>query len=54
MPQMPRADVERKCCKIERVTKYNCLEYFTFVCNICSTFRDDHDVYNEEEKLIGK
>ena len=54
MPQMPRADVERKCCKIERVTKYNCLEYFTFVCNICSTFRDDHDVYNKEEKLIGK
>ena len=27
---------------------------FTFVCNICSKFREDHDIYNEEEKLIGK
>ena len=27
----------RKC---ERVTKYECLECFTFVCNICSKFRE--------------
>ena len=25
-----------------------------FVCNICSTFRKDHDIFNEEEKLTGK
>ena len=45
--------MEGKCCKYERVTKYKCLECFTFVCNICSKFREDHDIY-EEEKLIGK
>ena len=33
--------------------KCQCLECFTFVCNIYSKFRD-HDIYNEEEKLIGK
>ena len=38
----------------EGVTNYKCLDCFTFVCNICSKFREDHDVYNEEEKLIGK
>ena len=27
---------------------------FTFVCNICSKFREDHEIYNKEEKLIGK
>ena len=40
----------RKC---EGVTKYICLECFTFVCNICSKFRKAHDIYNEEEKLTG-
>ena len=45
--------MEGKCCKYERVTKYKCLECFTFVCNICSKIREDHDIY-EEEKLIGK
>ena len=44
----------RKMHKCEGVTKYKCLECFTFVCNICSKFREDHDIYNEEEKLIGK
>ena len=41
----------RKC---EGVTKYKCLECYTFVCNICSKFREDRDIYNEEEKWIGK
>ena len=36
------------------MTKYECLECFTFVWNICSKFREDHDIYNKEEKLIGK
>ena len=40
------ADMEGKCCKYERVTKYKCLE--------CLKFREDHDIYNKEEKLIGK
>ena len=40
--------------KCEEVTKYECLECFTFVCNICSKFKENHDIYNEEEKLIGK
>ena len=40
--------------KCEGVTKYKCLECFTFVCNICSKFREDHDIYNKEEKLTGK
>ena len=40
--------------KCEGVTKYKCLECFTFVCNICSKFREDHDIYNEEEKLAGQ
>ena len=44
----------RKMCKCEGVTKYKCLEWFTFVCNIFSEFREDHDIYKEEEKLIGK
>ena len=44
----------RKIHKCEGVTKYECLECFTFVCNICSKFREDHNIYNEEEKLIGK
>ena len=44
----------REMCKCEGVTKYKYLECFTFVCNICSKFREDHDIYNEEEKLIGK
>ena len=44
----------RKMRKCEGVTKYKCLECFTFVCNICSKFREDHDIYNEEEKLTGK
>ena len=30
------------------------LNAFFFVCNICSKFRKDHDIYNEKEKLIGK
>ena len=38
--------MEGKCCKYERVTKYKCLE--------CLKFREDHDIYNKEEKLIGK
>ena len=41
-------------CKCERVTKYKSLECFTFVCNICSKFREVHEIYNELEKLIGK
>ena len=41
----------RKC---EEVTKYKCLECFTFVCNISSKFREDHDIYKEEEKSSGK
>ena len=41
-------------CKCDRVTKYKCLECFTFVCNICSKVREDHKNYSEEEKLIGK
>ena len=41
----------RKC---EGVAKYKCLECFTFVCNICSKFSEDHDIHNEEEKSIGK
>ena len=40
--------------KCEGVTKYKCLECFTFVCNICSKFREDHDICNKEEKLNGK
>ena len=40
--------------KYEGVIKYKCLECFTFVCDICSKFREDHNIYNEEEKLIGK
>ena len=44
----------RKMHKCEGVTKYKCLECFTFVCNICSKFKEDHDIYNDEEKLIGK
>ena len=40
--------------KCEGVTKYKCLEWFNFVCNICSKFREDCDIYNKEEKLIGK
>lgn len=27
-------DIEEKC-KCERVTKYECLEWFTFDCNFC-------------------
>ena len=46
--------MEGKCCKYERMTKYECLECFTFVWNICSKIREDHDIYNKEEKLIGK
>ena len=38
--------MEGKCCKYERVTKYKCLE--------CLKFREDLDIYNKEEKLIGK
>ena len=30
------------------------LECFTFVCNICSKFREDHDNYSEDKKFIGK
>ena len=41
----------RKC---EGVTDYKCLECFTVVCSICSIFREYHDIYKEEEKLIGK
>ena len=40
--------------KCEGVTKYNCLECFTFVCKICAIFREDHNMYSEEEKLIGE
>ena len=39
--------------KCEGVTKYKCLKCFTFVCNICSKFRDQN-IYNEEENLTGK
>ena len=46
--------MEGNCRKCERVTKYKCLECFTFVCMICSKFREDHDKYSKEEKLIGK
>ena len=46
--------MEGKCCKYERMTKYECLECFTFVWNICSKIREDHDIYDKEEKLIGK
>ena len=28
-------DIEEKCCKCEQVTKYECLEWFTFDCNFC-------------------
>ena len=38
--------MEGKCCKYERVTKYKCLE--------CLKFREDLDIYNKEEKSIGK
>ena len=44
----------RKMRKCEGVTKYKCLECFTFVCNVCSKFREDHDIYHKEEKLIGR
>ena len=40
--------------KYEGVTKYKCSEWFLFVCNTCTKFREDYDIYNEEEKLIGK
>ena len=36
------------------MTKYKCLECFIFVCNICSKVGEDHENYNEKEKLIGK
>ena len=41
-------------CECEGVTKYECLECFNFVCNICSKFTEDHDIYNKLEKLNGK
>ena len=41
-------------CNCEGVTNYKCLECFTFICNICSGFREDYDIYNKGEKLIGK
>ena len=44
----------RKMCECEGVTKYECLECFNFVCNICSKFTEDHDIYNKLEKLNGK
>ena len=40
--------MEGKCFKCERVTKYKCLACFA------QNFREDHDNYSEEEKLIGK
>ena len=40
--------------KCEGLTKYKCLECFTFVWNICSKYREDHGTYNEGKKLIGK
>ena len=46
------ADMEGKCQKYAQVIKYNCLECFTFVCNICSKIREHHDKYSEKEKLI--
>ena len=46
--------MEDKCCKCERVTKYQCLECFIFVCNICSKFWENHDNFSEEEKLVRK
>ena len=46
--------MEGKCCKYKKMAKYKCLECFTFVCNICLKFREDHDIYNEAEKLTGK
>ena len=46
--------MEGKCCKCDWVTKYKCLECFIFVCNICSKVGEDHENYNEKEKLIGK
>ena len=36
------------------MTKHKYLECFTFICNTSSNFREDRDIYNEEEKLIGK
>ena len=44
----------RKMPKCEGVTKYKCLECFTFCLYICSKFRENHDIYNEEEMLTGK
>ena len=48
------ADMEGKCSKCERVTKYKCLECFSFICNVCSKVSEDHEKYSEEDKLIGK
>ena len=50
--QISIADMEGKCRKYVQVIKYNCLECFTFVCNICSKIREHHDKYREKEKLI--
>ena len=46
--------MEGKCRKCERGTKYKFLECFTFVSNICSKVREDHENYSKEEKLTGK
>ena len=40
--------MEGKCRKCERVTKYK------FSACFAEKFREDHDNYSEEEKLIGK
>ena len=48
---VPNRATHHKC---EGVPKYKCLKSFTFFCHICSKFRADHDIYNEEEKFIGK
>ena len=42
------ADMEGKCCKCERVTKYKCLACFA------QNFREDHASYSKEEKLTRK
>ena len=47
-------DMEQKCCRCEWVTKYKCLKYFTFVCNICTKVREDRENYSKEEKLVEK
>ena len=42
------ADMEGKCRKCEQVTKCKRLACFA------QNFREDHDNYSKEEKLIGK